>query len=145
MVGLSLIPPFTYSYQCGSTLLTSYIPVYLYSSISQILLTVFIVLLRLLTQDEDHPQLFRLHFFRPHELVHPSKIVSNVVNNIVLLLTFGLSSPVLCFGIGLCGIIDVSCYLILLGRVLYKFEERETDSAITMDRSKHLEEEIGDP
>ncbi len=36
MIPLEVSPPFTYSYQCGSTLLVSYIPVYLYSVVFQI-------------------------------------------------------------------------------------------------------------
>jgi len=140
---LKLIPPFTYSYQCGSTLLTSYIPVYLFSSISQIIVDVFRVMLRLQTKYSDYPRFIQQNFLLPHQSLHPSTIISNIITNLMLLLSFGLSSPVLCVSISLSGVIDVSSYLILLGRVILTHEEmeREREIEIAMKTTKEGVEE----
>lgn len=105
---LKLTPPFTYSYQCGSTILTSYIPVYMYSVIIQILV--------------DISRVIAIFHFQqlPQQNIKSSKIISSVMNNLVLLLSFGFSSPVLCFCICLEMIVSEKCWLMLIGKTYYE-------------------------
>ena len=110
---LKLTPPFTYSYQCGSTILTSYIPVYMYSSIFQILIDISRVIIIFQINFEDYPQFI-------YKNIRISKIISNIINNMILLLSFGLSSPVLCLSICLSVIINISCWLMIIGRLIFQ-------------------------
>jgi hypothetical protein len=93
---LQITPPFTYSYQCGSTLLVAYIPVYMYSITIQILFQTFKVGMFSLINRRR-----RFENFLPWLGLVPSQVISNLMNNILLLLSFGLCSPVL------------GCYIIL--------------------------------
>lgn len=52
---LKIIPPFTYSYQCGSTLLVAYIPVYMYTITIQIIFQFLRLLLPFQTKYTDYP------------------------------------------------------------------------------------------
>jgi hypothetical protein len=52
-----------------------------------------------------------------------SSVAKNIIYNMLLLLSFGLSSPVLCFGICMNSIITVSSYLIRLGRLVFHWED----------------------
>jgi hypothetical protein len=62
MSALSLTPPFTYSYQCGSTLLTTYIPIYMYSMSLQ-LLSIFLKLFFFFSSHQpQYPQWFLKNF-----------------------------------------------------------------------------------
>lgn len=115
---LKLTPPFTYSYQCGSTLLTSYIPVYMYIVMIQILVDISRVIIILNINYENYPKLIRYWF--PNKHMKSSKIISNVMNNLVLLLSFGLSSPILCFCLCLGMIVSEKCKLILIGKKFFE-------------------------
>jgi Leucine-rich repeat (LRR) protein len=92
---LTLIPPFTYSYQCGSTLLVSYIPVYMYSTIFQIIIDLIRTTLIFQTNYKDYPIFIQRYFPLPHNNIITAKITTSLINNMILLLSFGLASPVL--------------------------------------------------
>jgi hypothetical protein len=111
---LRLTPPFTYSYQCGSTLLISYIPVYMYSILIQITIDLLRVTATLVfpttISEVDSPPPpplclssqfinvnFCIHRLR-HENISIANITAILINNMSLLLSFGLLSPVLCCG-----------------------------------------------
>jgi hypothetical protein len=134
---LKITPPFFYSYQCGSTLLTSYIPVHMYSisfQISSIILTLAFVLSS--SNLAEYPS-WLLSWFpevcwpsrwltsrasamdvetNPIRLVRPHHILSSVMNNIILLLSFGLCSPVLCVCITVNICVHLCSWLMLIGR-----------------------------
>jgi hypothetical protein len=144
MTALEITPPFFYSYQCGSTLLTSYIPVYMYSVSMQLLssiVTFGFILLSSSHSITEHPHWsWLLNWFpgvcwpshwnnfdqenhseptvieTPILVVNPHEIISRMMNNLVLLLSFGLCSPVLCCFIALSICVHLSCWLILIGR-----------------------------
>jgi hypothetical protein len=62
----------------------------------------------------DHPEMdFEK---KPHRLINPSQIISRMMSNIVLLLSFGLCSPVLCCYIALSICLHLSSWLLILGR-----------------------------
>jgi hypothetical protein len=135
---LRITPPFFYNYQCGSTLLTSYIPVYMYSVSIQLLSSVASFSFIILSTNAQHPAWLRNRFSgvcwpsrwrnvdyhlsemnidgEPIRLINPHQIISRMMNNIVLLLSFGLCSPVLCCYITLSSCVHLSCWLILIGR-----------------------------
>ena len=52
---LKVTPPFTYSYQCGSTIRTSYIPVYMSNVSIQIIIDLFRVIIIFQTKYENIP------------------------------------------------------------------------------------------
>jgi hypothetical protein len=139
MAVLKITPPFFYSYQCGSTLITSYIPVYMYLVSIQLLSSIVTFTIVILSNNiTEHPYwswLLKLfpgvcwpshwnhvdlrHFSEMKvegKLVNPHEIISRLMNNLVLLLSFGLCSPVLCCYISLSICVHLGCWLILIGR-----------------------------
>ena len=121
---LKLTPPFTYSYQCASTLLTSYIPVYMYIVSIQIIVDIIRVVAIFHINYENYSTFIQK--FLPNKHLKSSKVISNIMNNLVVLLSFGLSSPVLCVSICLGMIVNENCLLILIGRIV--FEDLMTDN-----------------
>jgi hypothetical protein len=120
---LKITPPFFYSYQCGSTLLTSYIPVHMYSVSLQIISTFvsLIIIFSSSTMAQQQPwwllSLFPGVCWPSHwqyvrrivvdikerpVMIKPHQIISRTMNNIILLVSFGLCSPVLCVCIAVC-------------------------------------------
>ena len=146
---LPITPPFAYSYQCGSTLLTAYLPVYLYSTSLQIL-TLIMKLIAIFVISSDLPR-WPLWIVRSFpgvswpsywtdasdsdkmtlvssvRLIRPSQIVSVAMNNIILLLSFGLCSPVLCGYVTLYLCAHVSSWLMLIGRFV-SFHRKSRES-----------------
>jgi Leucine-rich repeat (LRR) protein len=140
---LKITPPFFYSYQCGSILLTSYIPVYMYSIslqlISSIATFVFILVFNYSSTKACYPR-WLMNYFpgicwpslwidadlskagllkKPIRLINPHQIISRMMNNIILLLSFGLCSPVLCCYIALNICIHLCSWFVLIGRFVY--------------------------
>jgi hypothetical protein len=132
---LKITPPFFYSYQCGSTLLTSYLPVHMYSISLQIIYT-FVSLIIIFSSSiwTQHPR-WLLSLFpgvcwpshwqhvggsivlqRQPVMIKPHRIISRTMNNIILLLSFGLCSPVLsvCIALSIC--VHLCSWLMLIGR-----------------------------
>jgi Leucine-rich repeat (LRR) protein len=148
---LQITPPFSYSYQCGSTILVSYIPVYLYS-VSLQLVSLF-MLLGIALSSCSLPEAWLTRWISPIQwplpllhklldkrlsqgrppssrLLDPHQIVSNVVSNTVLLLSFGLCSPVLACYITLSTCVTGWCWSMLVGRFVAC---RLHDAAATLD------------
>ena len=140
METLRITPPFFYSYQCGSTLLTAYIPVYMYSISLQVLsIVISLVLILSLSSHTHHPQwqwffdafpgiswperIPKFHHRleenlhpRLQRLIKPHQIISRAMNNFILLLSFGLCSPVLCLYIAFCISLQLCSWLLLIHR-----------------------------
>lgn len=134
-------PPFTYSYQCGSTLLTTYIPIYMYSFSLQ-LVSIMLILCIIYTSNSVTfprwilnisagvcwPRLLgtNLPHVNSHDnsnsptirLIHPSLILSQLMNNLIILLTFGLCSPILASYITINLCIYLSSWIVLIGRFI---------------------------
>jgi hypothetical protein len=136
---LKITPPFFYSYQCASTLLTSYIPVHMYSISLQVLFTIVALVIIFSSSSMTHPHwLLSLfpgvcwpsHWQRtggsaidlernPVCLIEPHQIISRTMSNIILLLSFGLCSPVLCAYIAVSICLHLSSWLVLIGRFVF--------------------------
>jgi hypothetical protein len=135
---LKITPPFFYSYQCGSTLLTSYIPVHMYSVSLQILAIVGVFGFIISSATTESPSwLMNIlpgvcwpHSYwinagshtlekKSFRLINPHQIISLTMNSTVLLLSFGLCSPVLCCYISMNICVRLSCWLMLIGRFVY--------------------------
>jgi hypothetical protein len=144
---LKITPPFFYSYQCGSFLLTSYIPVYMYSISLQILSTILVIAFAIFSStrtryphwllkslpgvylpshwnDIDRPEM------NPDRLLNPHQIISGMLNNIILLLSFGLCCPVLCCYIALSICVNLSCWLFFINQ----FVRLRIDALVTSQR-----------
>ena len=144
-----LIPPFTYNNQCGSVVLTSYIPVFLLGYSIQLLLT--FVMLASLSYMRHVPRSVRevLHgvvfpeYWRqggdvsvanrasvssnPRVLLDTRTIFCNdVFNNWLVMLTFGLCSPVLAVAIACSVLLKMSLWTFLLGRFTKIIVEQDT-------------------
>jgi hypothetical protein len=134
---LKVTPPFFYTYQCGSTILISYIPINMYSISIQILSTIGTLVIIFSSPDStEYPRwLFDLlpgvcwpthwHSARdsdadlkvqPKNLIKPYQIISRMMNNFILLFSFGLCSPVLCCFIVVCICVHFFSWLVLIGR-----------------------------
>jgi hypothetical protein len=134
---LKITPPFFYSYQCGSTLLTSYIPVHMYSVSLQIISTFvsLIIIFSSSTMAQQQPwwllSLFPGVCWPSHwqyvrrivvdikerpVMIKPHQIISRTMNNIILLVSFGLCSPVLCVCIAVSICVHLWSWLMLIGR-----------------------------
>jgi Leucine-rich repeat (LRR) protein len=141
---LPITPPFAFSYQCGSTLLTSYLPVYLYSTSLQTLVLILKLLgILIFSNSTLHPTrwpLWAMKWFPgiywPSQgthcgkmfpsslrLIRPAQIISSTMNQIILLLSFGLCSPVLCGSVTLNLSLQLSSWLLLIGRFLFLSRE----------------------
>jgi hypothetical protein len=134
---LKITPPFTYSYQCGSTLLTSYLPIYMYSISLQIISTL-VKLVIIFTASNSPPQTFQwlrnwlpnifwpldrntreIILSYPGRLIEPYRLVTSVVENLMLFLSFGLCCPSLSVSITINIALQLSCSLMLIGRFVF--------------------------
>jgi hypothetical protein len=142
---LKITPPFFYSYQCGSTLLTSYIPVHMYSVSLQIIYTIVSLIIIFTSSNMVQHQRWLLSFFpgvcwpsywqnvdltvakKPIRIVKPHQIICRTTNNIILLLSFGLCSPVLCLCIAVSICLHHCSWLMLIGRFVSLRQTPSTD------------------
>jgi hypothetical protein len=128
---LKITPPFFYSYQCGSTLLTSYLPVHMYSISLQVMFTIVTLIIVFWSSSRaEHPrwllssfpgvcwpsQSIGIDLEKRPTMIKPHQIISKTMNNIILLLSFGLCSPVLCAFIALSICLHLCSWLMLIGR-----------------------------
>ena len=138
----SLVPPFTYNNQCGSVVLTSYIPVFLLGySIQLLLLFVVMALLLYLPYDSLphfvskslHGIIWPEHWLQsgvevlvrnkavvdgaPSAMLNMRTIFCNdVFHNWMLMLTFGLCSPVFAVTVLFSVLLKMSLWVLLIGR-----------------------------
>jgi hypothetical protein len=181
---LKIIPPFTYSYQCGSTLLVAYIPVYMYTASLQILANVGRFAVIFLTKPENFPPwswkflpgiawpnwhmshnsllLLRKQDTSTHilnamhkdpslensnstaeqmnasstTLLRLARIISTAMNNTLLLLSFGLTSPVLACFLLLNINLTLSFWMLLIGRYVFvtMAMERHSSHRTTLEK-----------
>jgi hypothetical protein len=135
MPPLSIHPPFTYSYQCGSALLTSYLPVYMYS-VSLQMLSIFLQSIMIFYSSHLTTLPFWWMDIFPGvywpmrwnnstaasdigmAMVKPHKIISFAINNTILLFSFGLCSPVLGCYITLSLCVNLCFNLLMIGRFI---------------------------
>jgi hypothetical protein len=150
---LKITPPFFYNYQCGSTLLTSYIPVHMYSISFQILTAIVtMIIIFSFSNMTQYPRwLLTLlpgvcwpsHWSSAgasamnlekgaRYLIKPHQIISRTMNNIILLLSFGLCSPVLCGSIAVSICVYLCSWLVLIGRfVTHRINSLPASSSIS--------------
>lgn len=150
---LTIIPAFSYSYQCGSTLLVAYIPVYLYSASFQFIWTIlklFFLLIRNPKWLIDRlrkwsPIIFDPAFVAPEScsrIIEPHQIISNMMNNVILLLSFGLCCPLLELFVTLNICLFSASWMYFLGRFVYwnceesRSTTEEVESPISLEKDK---------
>lgn len=120
-----LTPPFIYSYQCGSTILVSYIPVYMYVVFLQIIVDISRTLIIFYTKyNQNSSQLLKFHL--PRININTSEIISNIMSNLILLLTYGLSSPILSVSVMFGLFVTINCWLILIGKPICSYVDLMT-------------------
>jgi hypothetical protein len=130
MTVTNISPPFTYSYQCSSTLVISYIPVYIYMSCIQIVGVLLRTLIFFTVDYSSFPGWMQSHlpgicwplywksdsYRKPSDLLKSDKILSPITNNLMILLTFGLCSPILAFVIVCAIYLNGQQWLYFIGR-----------------------------
>ena len=131
-----LVPPFSYNNLCSSSLLASFIPVFILVSAIQILFSIFQVVMFTSIKYVDIPQNFRRMMFgifwpeywssnthseENHELLlKTDRIVTNdILNPLLVLCTFGICSPFLSLVILVTVSLKCRLWIMLLGRFLY--------------------------
>ena len=157
-----LVPPFTYNNQCGSVLLTSYIPVLLMGYSIQLLLPAAVavtltcfprVSMPSLGHQIFHGILWPDHWIQGGDEFARNKAMmsshtdlmlkvrsifcNDVLNNWLSLLTFGLCSPVLAVAIVCCVLLKMFLWISLVGRftrhvLLGQMESATDDSSDIM-------------
>lgn len=153
---INIIPPFTYSYQCSSTLLTSYIPVYIYSFCLQIFEIIIRIILYSLYDYSSFPRtiltqlpgiVWPYHWKLPpsyppypSSLLKVDKIITPFMNNLMILVTFGVCSPLLAFVIILTIILSGKHWLYLIGRFFLLRIENSMLLIEPNDHDDHLRE-----
>ena len=137
-----LVPPFTYNNQCGSVVLTSYIPVLLMGySIQLFLPFIMLAFMHCVSYESMWPSFRKtLHgiiwpeywlqgkddmFTHNKAIVQSNSIVmlnirtifcNDVFNNLLVMLTFGLCSPVLAVAVAVAVLLKMSVWVLLIGR-----------------------------
>lgn len=132
--GLSLsttfIPPYTYSYQCGSTVLTSFIPVFILAytlrAFAQPLLMFCIMYI---TKSENIPVAItifpsilwptRIHKYEFRKIMYPGVIITHILHDIAVMVTYGITSPVCCLVIAVSVCITTLQWHVIIGRYLH--------------------------
>lgn len=140
----ALIPPFTYNYQCTSVLLTAYIPVFIYTYSLQVIAPFIFLFLLCFIKYTTLPRPFRktvpgilfpnnwskdrteqgfrsdvLQIAVSKRLYNIKTVTSNLIHNIIILLTFGLCSPVLACLIGAASYLITATWRILIARFVH--------------------------
>jgi hypothetical protein len=136
-----LVPPFTYNNQCGSVLLTSYIPVILLGHSLQLLLSWILLALEVQLPYNYIPSFIRVslhgllwpdHWLQdgdafnqnqatvdrvPDVLLKVRTVLCNdVLNNWLVFMTFGFCSLILAIAIVCCVVLKMSLWVLLVGR-----------------------------
>lgn len=103
-VNTSYAPGFLYYYQCGSALIISYVPVYIYSYLVMAFILPLCYGAVCLIKLKDLPSQY-LAFYgvlwpentqaEPYDLLRADDVISYLIHHFVVLMTFGLASPAL--------------------------------------------------
>lgn len=133
-------PSFTYNYLCGSTLLSTYLPVYFYIYLIQIIFIPFTsYFIQRFVPYSTLSSNIKVNFpgvlwpeywiqynfnqskkiFFPRLLYNGDSFANKFMQDIVVLITFGLCSPVLCLVIGLSIFLSLLESHIMIGYFIY--------------------------
>ena len=123
---INYVPAFTYNHQCSSTLFVDYIPVFVYTYVSYYLTTLFSGAIITSLKKASIPKLLVSvlpGLLWPAEaedglgrLIRMDGIIVTVMNNFIVLLTFGLASPLLAGAIIIGTLLQTYEWQILFGR-----------------------------
>jgi hypothetical protein len=143
-----VVPPFLYSNLCGSVILTSYIPVYIYMYILSVVITVastytYCKYVNYTTLSTVIQKTFMGLMWPKHDwngdaeslsrlLLKADNIVCNVLHHICILLTFGMCCPALAVAIAIFVSCKVWIFQIVLGRFLETINHSEEVNNISI-------------
>ena len=137
------VPPFTYSYQCASVLLTSYIPVLIFVAAFQMLLPFGFVWFQIMVKYSMIPSIFRFAFYgviwpdywlashpkTEAEMCQEAKeilildtndmVYADILTQLIVLLSFGMCSPMLAAAVSLAFAFKMLMWRMLLGRFVH--------------------------
>lgn len=142
----SFTPPFSYSYQCMSSILTSFIPVFLFSHILVGFL-VPVALICCLCLSTSHtrsavthllpivlfPEAYYTGTGTPEKILRPGLILSNLLNHFAVMLTFGVAAPLLAICIAWTIFVLTWIWQLVIGRFV-QYHINQSPSAPTRDR-----------
>jgi hypothetical protein len=139
-----LVPPFTYNYQCTSVLLTAYIPVFIYSYSIQVAAPFIFLFTLSFLKYQSFPKVLRkmipgvlfpdnwskdstkngfrsdmLQIAASKRLYNIKTVTSTMIHNVIVLLTFGLCSPVLACLIGAATYLIAATWRVLIARFVH--------------------------
>lgn len=130
----SFIPPFLYSYHCGASLLVTYIPVLLYAyAMSGMIMPIVRILILLYPSLRSY--VYPLAIFRDEYnnilvqndddrvLVDGKAVVCTILLHLTVLLTFGISYPMLGFAVVFTIMMDIITRKLTLGKYIFLTEQ----------------------
>ena len=130
-----LQPPFLYNSQCTSTILTSYIPVYIFVYVIQVCVTISLVAISNSVEYKHLPEwvvgrvqgvLWSEHEWVcsrscPGEVMKATKIICfDILNHLAVLATFGISSPYLVLILYLAVTLKLYMWRVKIGQFVYQ-------------------------
>lgn len=137
------VPPFTYSYQCASVLMTSYIPVLIFVSAFQMLLPFGFVWFQIMVKYSTIPGPLRFAFYgviwpeywlasypeNDDELAREATdilvldtndiVYADILTQLIVLMSFGLCSPMLAASVSLAFGFKMLMWRMLIGRFVH--------------------------
>lgn len=129
---INFVPGFVYNNSCSHALLTNYIPVYIYSYSFQLLFGLFGYATMARLVPRRCVPTFLLQFFPlllwPETVAGSSGVLLNIegivsasLHHFIILLTFGLSGPVLAISVGCTIVVGTLQWHLLIGRYLEQY------------------------
>jgi hypothetical protein len=118
----SFVPPFHYSYQCASSVVSTFAPVYIYRSLLSILANVIVVTFTIVefpvTNNEPKQKTGNLEWdiFHFIELAKGAELLLGLCINFTILFTFGVLFPPLLISIIFAILMDIAEFQWLAGR-----------------------------
>jgi hypothetical protein len=147
-----LRPPFLYNNLCTSTILTSYIPVYVFEYAIQLLVSILLVTILTSIEYSSFPiwlqkglhgvfwpnQQWIKDFIVPRDLLKATEIISfDILNHLAVFVTFGISSPFLAVILIFSVCLKLHLWRMIIGRFVYsRLSVRENICNIDRDNKE---------
>lgn len=125
-------PPFIYNYQCSSAVVSNFVPVFITThALLGFVLPVFYIALMTTSSFSADQHMFQKVFagilfptipsskYVPRKFFHPGILTANLINHMVLLLTFGVMSPPLAFTICVTVSLNTLFWQTIVGRYMW--------------------------
>ena len=143
----TFVPPYTYSYQCSSSVFKSFLPVFILSySIRAFVQPLLLLCLMYVIKSDNNPiaiTMFpsilwptRSHRHELRKVMLPGAVVTHLLHDIAVMATFGVVSPLCCIVVAVSVCCSTLLWNIVVGRyLLIKSRQSMSCSSDTQDGS----------